>query len=287
MRPLRDRLRAALDEQGSTRAFAVFRLLLLGTVFWYVMDVKGVHPAHVDAPTLRRVVAVVLLLSTWSAWVGFKTRLSTALVALCWGLLQLRWGVSSTALHVTRDAQLLQALVVLALSPSGRSLSLDAWLAARRARRHGRAPPPERGPQWTRWLMVTSLSILYVTAAAELADAAWLSGHTIDRFWLGRWGSSDTLARAPALLHALSVSLAWTIVALLVVVGVGLWVPRWRGVVLALGIGLHLLTWPLFGAWPMTASILACYAAITPPAWVHDWLDTVFARPDEQGDAPR
>ncbi len=273
------------DGRGSTRGFAVARLLIIATLFWYVTGLSAYHPTLVDVPVLRRAIAVLLMVATWFAWIGYRTRAATVVIALCWGALHLYWGTSNSALNNTRDAQLLQALIVLALSPCGRSLSVDRWLALRRAARRGRPPPPERGPLWTRWLMIASLSSLYAWTAVELATSEWLSGLTIERFWVGRWGSSDTLAMAPSLIHALSVAFAWQLLTLLVVVALCLWVPRWRWYAVTLGVLLHLLTWPFFGAWPLTVTLLACYPMILPVDWVHDFIDAQLGAPANEATA--
>ncbi len=283
-------INAVFDEQGSTRALAITRLLVIGVLFWYVTSGSAFHPAHVDVPVARRGVAALLMVASWFAWVGYQTRAATVVIAISWGLLHLYWGTSSGTFATTRDAQLLQALVVLAIAPCGRSLSVDRWLAVRRAQRLQRPPPSERGPLWSRWLMIASLSSFYAWTAVELATSEWLSGFTIERFWVGRWGSSDTLAMAPELIHALSVALAWQVLTLLVVVALCLWVPRWRWYALTLGVILHLLTWPFFGAWPLTVTLLACYPMLVPTDWAHEFIDAQLGAPvtteSPSGDEP-
>jgi hypothetical protein len=270
------KLRAGFEREASTRGFALYRLLLVAVVFFYTTKASQFHPGYVEAPPLRQLMGLLMMVSAWLAWLGFQTRVATAVLAFSWGFLHLKWGMSERPGQLMEDAHMLQALVVLALSPCGRSLSLDRWLAVRRAEKHGQAIPPEMGPVWPAGLMIISLSCMYTWIFLGLATPTWFSGFAVEQIWLSQWASSDAFARHPELAHFICLAIAWIVLALTLVLAVGLLLPRFRVYMIALGVGLQLCIWPVVGMWPLTLTMLLVYAAIIPPEAVHRFFEVSF-----------
>jgi hypothetical protein len=80
--------------------------------------------------------------------------------------------LSTTQMHNNR-AYLVIVLALLALAPCGRTLSLDAWLRARR----GLAPLDPTGPAWTLWLLRFECATVYAASGmSKLLDPDWFGG---------------------------------------------------------------------------------------------------------------
>lgn len=79
----------------------------------------------------------------------------------------------------------------IALTPCGRSYSLDRYLAVRRAERLGTAPPAEYGNLWGLRLIAIQLSILYFFSALDKTNVAFLSGARLEHLYLWFYSGSD------------------------------------------------------------------------------------------------
>jgi len=177
-------LNAGLDRRGSLRAVALLRiaagpLILLHLRPFFDLAASGAtwsdrfhqpffewYPAvGGDAYLiLLRICAVAAVLVS----MGALTRIATAYVA---GFVTYNVFLSVTHFHHNR-AFLIILLTGLALLPSGRHLSMDAWLARRR-------DLPPRGPAllWPLWLMRFEVSIVYgASALSKIIDADWWNG---------------------------------------------------------------------------------------------------------------
>ncbi|MCA9718939.1 MAG: HTTM domain-containing protein [Myxococcales bacterium] len=267
-----------LELRGSTRGLAVTRIMLTGVVLYRALS--PIHPADVVAPQAKLLALVVLIAGVF-AFVGYRTRLFTALVAAAYFVLHIKYGFIDGAYMLSRGVQLSQALIVLALTPSGRSLSVDRWLAVRRARRQGVSPPPEDGPLWGVWPLAIMLSCMYFWAGYDKLDAAWFAGERIDRLWISSYGSSDAFARYPGLLRLGSIVSAYAVTGLELLLAVGLLIPRLRPYAPIPGLLLHLSIWLLLGVWPFTITCIACYPAIASPGAVHRFFDQLIPPPRE------
>jgi hypothetical protein len=268
-----------LTERASTRGLAVARLMLMGVLFFRTME--PLYMGNLGDPWAR-LATLLLVLSACSAFVGYRTRISLVVVLLSFYYLHVYHGMFLGEARLKRGIQLGQVLFGLALSPCGRSLSVDRWLAVRSARAEGREPPPEEGPRWTVWIFAISLSAMYFWAGVDKVDPGWLTGQRVDRLFLLAVGSSDTEALYPGLVKALAVSSAWFVVLAEFVLALGLLVPRWRPYMVIPGLALHLGIWMLIGVWPFTISCISNYAVIASPALIHRFFDLVSVRSSER-----
>ena len=261
-------------QEGSTRACAVLRMLVMGViVFWsLVRD----HPVGLDDP-LQRTLGVVLLVAAPMAFVGYKTRWSTMIVALVWGYLHVRWSLLEHSSY-RHGVQEVQSVLYVALLPCGKSFSIDRWLEVRRAKRVGEALPLEQGPLWATWIVVLSMSCLYFWAGMDKVDADWFAGRRMDRLLMHNWGSSDSLARYPDLVRWGSIAAAWGATTLELSLALGLLIPRLRRYMVFPGLALHLGIWLMLGVFPYTHLCIAAYVMLLPPERVHSFFDTVFER---------
>lgn len=173
-------------------------------------------------------------------------------------------------------------LVVLALSPSGRALSLDAWRARRRPGDAPEAPeqedpvigPTSRFARWPLLVIRWMLALAYLSAAyhkLRVAGLDWMNGYTLQYYilqdaerWnmpLGLW-----LGRHYWLILAMSiVSVLWEGTFFLVLI-----FPVLALIYVPLGLGFHTGTWVMMNARFLT--FMALYAAFVPWTDVYRWL---------------
>jgi hypothetical protein len=128
--------------------------------------------------------------------------------------------------------------VLLAVTPSGRSLSIDRLIELRRARRENREPAPERMPWWQLELFLLTIASLYMWTAYDKTDEKWFRGERMERYYLEWYGGSDSLVYSPWV-HSICVIMAWATTALEFTLAFGLLIRRFRHVVLWGGIMLH------------------------------------------------
>ena len=83
------------------------------------------------------------------------------------------------------------AALLIALTPCGRSYSVDRYLAVMRAGHDGLPPPPERGNLWGLRLIVLQLSVLYFFSAFDKTSYAFLSGARLEQIFLWYYAGSD------------------------------------------------------------------------------------------------
>jgi hypothetical protein len=100
---------------------------------------------------------------------GFLTRLATATT---FAVVAYNVFLSTTHFHNNR-AYLLIVLGALALAPSGRELSLDAWLR----RRQDKPPRALSAPAWPLWLLRFECAAIYAASGfSKLLDPDWFGG---------------------------------------------------------------------------------------------------------------
>jgi uncharacterized membrane protein YphA (DoxX/SURF4 family) len=131
------------------------------------------HPYAAWYPELPEAAYVALLWLAAAAAVamslGFLTRLATATT---FAIVAYNVFLSTTHFHNNR-AYLLIVLGALALAPSGRELSLDAWLR----RRRNRPPLDLSAPAWPLWLLRFECAAIYgASGLSKLVDPDWFGG---------------------------------------------------------------------------------------------------------------
>ncbi|HEU4404737.1 MAG TPA: HTTM domain-containing protein [Polyangiaceae bacterium] len=270
----------ALLAEGSTRTAAILRLgLVLQLWCRWALDFT---PFHTTSPDVRAIGASFFA-SSLLFFAGLKTRLAGAWLSLtlvaAYYHLGVRLGMHDEFSH-HHTRLLATATCLVALAPSGRSLSADRYLENVRAAREGRAPSPERGPLWAQRLVALQVSVLYLFTAIDKTQPAFLNGTRLEQIYLHLYAGSDYPAWAG--FHELAVAAAIATVALEYALAFGLWVPRWRRVLAPLGVAFHLVLYYCVPLRTFTASMCLLYLAFVDPDRVHAFIDTLLGR----GDAP-
>jgi hypothetical protein len=239
-------LQRRLVHEGSTRAVALMRIGL-AALAWseYAHSFRG----HVDLNTTRIVIGLLFYVFSTLMFLGVLSRLST----FCTGLTlfisyyELGYhGYRSEFLHYHTYA-MNTLIIVLALTPCGRSYSLDRWRSLRNAVGHGAPPAAECGPLWAVPLLSLQVSMVYLGGAYDKANALFLSGGRLQQIYSLYFGSHEGVS-IPYFFELMTI-MAWATVCLELALAVGLFVPRLQSVLIPAGIAFHALIY-----WSMPVS---------------------------------
>ncbi len=232
-----DRLLAMTDgfftKQGSTRVVGAMRIGAV-LVTWSRFG-AGMVPAFANGPA-----EIALCVSFWVfsvlAFVGLWSRVTIGLtglscMAIYYGQGLIGGNPALSSHHVYAQALL---CVLLAMTPCGRSFSLDRW----------RLGVPERGPTWGQTLIAVQVTVLYLGAVYEKSYPAWLDGSRLQQIGMNvALGSSLPEGWAGVLFSVATVLGAWLTWGIELALGVLVWVRRWRVRVLLVGFVFHALVY--------------------------------------------
>ena len=166
---------------------------------------------------------------------------------------------------------LVMAILFIALTPCGRSYSLDRWLVLRRAKKLGLPPPSEIGNLWGLRLIAIQLSVVYFWTAYEKLYWGFLSGERIEFLFYNYYAGYD-YASIPGF-SALCCIVAITTVILEFLLAFGLYIPRFRKYLMPAGIALHVLFYLLLPIRTFTLAMILLYLAFIPATSVHRFID--------------
>jgi hypothetical protein len=252
-RPVAAEPRAGVFERvGDISALSLLRILVgpitIAHLWPFLQDARaGIHyddhfwqpylagapriPGELWAPILWAGVVGALLMTF-----GVLTRLTTAttLVVVAGNLL-----LSGT--HFRHNRAFLTILLLgLALLPTGRARSVDAWWR----RRRGRAPLSPIAPLWPLVLLRVQVSLVYFASGfSKLVDPDWLSGLVL---WDRAVRYQGDIHPAPGWVVDLVTwrPLFWVVapaaIATELFLAAGLWWPRTRLIAIRLAIAFHL-----------------------------------------------
>jgi hypothetical protein len=193
------RVAERLAASGSTRQVALMRISL-ATVLWASWGYPFI--LHFDLHPDRVLLALSFYLASLLLFVGRWTRFATVWVAVTLGVALWHLGEADASTIWSKQHRQLTFVMtlLLALTPSGKSFSLDRWRSIRRARADKRPIPAEAGPLWgvvgirlfaglvlaftTLWLLQSDwISGVYVEAAFFDGQGAELSARLGSRGW--------------------------------------------------------------------------------------------------------
>lgn len=271
-RRARAKLEAFSLTEISSRPLGLFRIFMSVTIICHLTSFWA--GGRVDDHALSHALVVVFLLSTWFVLVGYKTRVATAIMALTALVLHMYYGVALDKYVLSKEVQKVQVMVLMALTPCGRSLSVDRAIEVRRARAEQRPPAPETMPWWQLELFILQISAVYLWAAENKSDPAWFRGERMERYWVEWFGGSDSLAFKP-LVHPIAVLLAWATTILEYVLAFGLLSRRWRPYLLWGGVLLHLGILYSLSVTYFSATMLLILGLCLPPRVVHDFISLI------------
>ena len=155
------------------------------------------------------------------------------------------------------------AHLYLAIGPSGAAFSLDRWLAQRRSGSPAPAAPSAGANLAMRLIQVHMCVIYFFAGISKLQGPSWWNGEAMWRAFANlEYQSLDMtwLAWHPWLVNAMShVSVMWEISFCVLI-----WKKRWRPLVLALAVVLHVGIGACLGMWTFGLIMLVGCAAFLP-----------------------
>jgi hypothetical protein len=185
---------------------------------------------HVEEAALVAAVFVV---------VGAGARLATAVLSLCcfWLLLVDPGGFKHNLFAIACFG------ILIAASPCGDRVSVDAWLRRLAARRGLVSAAPALRSAFVLRLVQAQVAVLYLFSTLVKVSDGWWSGHLL------YYGVDEAVARLRAMgfgaleplvrFRPFYVASAWAIVVLEALLVVGFFMPRFRRATIVLGIALH------------------------------------------------
>ena len=126
-------------------------------------------------------------LATSLMFIGLWTRIASLATATTIAIIYL--SRESSQHHHTY--LLLAATFLIALTPSGRSYSLDRWLALRRARKLNLPRPSEIGNLWGLRLIAIQLALIYFWTGYDKLKWAFLSGERMQFYIYNYYSGLD------------------------------------------------------------------------------------------------
>jgi hypothetical protein len=177
---------------------------------------------------------------------------------------------------------LIVSVVLLALSPCGRSFSWDRYRAVAQAQ-DARDIPPEYGDLWPQRLIALQLAALYFWAAVDKTNWSFLSGQRLEEafIWSFTGRALEPLISLGAILAVLSV----IVVVVEYFLAFAIFVRRWQMFVLPLGLALHAAFYVLLPVNTYSATVMVLYLALLDPDAVHRFLDRMI-QSHGQGPSP-
>ena len=262
----------ALRSEGSTRSAALIRIGLVLLVWSrWAMNVAPFAEPH----PLKPLLAAVLYVTTGLMFVGLWTRYSAAAVAAVTAAMYV-YGIThpfSSAWRSHHTYLLTIAIVYCALTPCGRSYSVDRWLAVRNARRAARPLPAERGNLLGLRLLTLQVAVVYFFAAFDKTHWGYLSGSRIEQILMNFYCGS-TYPAWPGF-HEVCVALGALTVVLEYALAFGLFFRGPRKLLLPLGVLFHVILYFALPVLTFSMTMILLYLAYLDPDEVHRVLDDV------------
>jgi len=227
--------------------------------FWWLVPDAMQWPVHLGC------IAILVLYTA-----GFLTRVTSILAAV----ITISYAHRAPLANFGLDQVNSFLVVYLALAPCGKTWSIDRlwerWRLARSAVRSGRAPvfvaaaPVASARVVTRLLQIQVCVVYLFASLGKLKGEAWWDGNAI---WMAianqEYQSADLtwLCHFPWLINLLThFTVAWELTFAALV-----WRPRWRPLVLAAGILMHLGIGAFLGMWTFGLAMILSYLSFAPP----------------------
>lgn len=276
-------VRWCIQYEGSTRGAALIRI---GTapILWSRCGPELRLLDFTAAPFVF-FASVLFFVGTLLMFVGYKTRVACILAGIA-----VTYFHNGEALYNQAGKQFLYTQywwlpVCLAMTDSGKSFSLDRWLALRKAKKTGKEPPAEWGSLFGLRLLAIHMSHIYFWGAYDKTDWEWFNGERLDRIWMDQVGTSE-YPEGPLFAFGFRAS-AWATVLLEYALAFALYFRRGRWIVMPMGIAMHVFFYATLWVHAFTAQMILCYLAFIPAATTHSVVDRILGRGPASTDADR
>lgn len=267
---------AALDwtvrYEGSTRSAALIRFFLPIVIWGRIGDRLLLYKVDHDAELF--LATLLFFGATLAMMAGLFSRISVPLVGLMMTYFYLYRGLYEGEEAWRVIQQYWAPTLFMIFTSSGRSFSVDRWLAVRRAQKAGEDPPEERGNLMGLRLIAILVSSIYLWGSLDKMDVAFLSGQRLDRIWMHFYGSSDypDWGWWPAAMWFFGTMTVVTEVSL----ALGLLYRPTRKYMVAVGIFMHAVFYMVLPVSSFSLMMWACYLAYFPADDIHRGLDAMM-----------
>ncbi len=270
----RGRLEAFATREVSSRSLGILRLFGSLTIYVEFASPWVIH--RTDDSTGTAILVLVLFAALNALTFGFKTRYAAIVAATCFAGLHLYYGVEQGVEKLIPPVFEFQMLVLFALTPCGRSLSIDRALEVRRALAAGREPPAERVEWWKLELFVVALASVHLWMAIDCTiRPEWLAGLVIEQDLLRLWSGADQFVYRPRT-GEVAVAAAWIAMIAAYLIAFGLLLRRWRRYFAYLAVVLHFAALFAFANTYLSGyynlMFLAALIACLDPTRVHEFI---------------
>lgn len=206
---------------------------------------------------------IVLLLAAIALTVGWHSRVAAVLVFV----LVLSFQYRNPLVFNAGDVLLRVEAFVIALAPSGAALSLDE------RRRTGSFWSAQTRAPWPLRLLQIQLTVVYLaTFVARMTGEKWPAGTAVSYALRLEDMVIVALPRAvlesPALMNAGT----WAVLVGEVLLGICVWKPRFRPIVVALGVALHLTIMVTIAVGFFSPAMMLLYLAFLPSDVAERWM---------------
>ena len=259
----------ATEMEGSTRSVGLLRLCW-GLILWArwadeLLPFRRIEFGH-------WALSVCFFVGTTGMVIGLFSRISALIAGLTTMAMVFvvghKMGVEPWTHHHTTF--LAVVTLALALTPCGRSFSVDRWMALRRAERQGNSWPLERGNVWAIRVVGLQLSAIYFWGAVDKTRWAYLGGDRLEQPLMYLYLGSDYPG---AWFHWAAIGMACTTVALEYCLAVGLWFQRVQKPLMAYGLLFHAGLYYFLPVTVFSIASMVAYLAYLCPQQVHDFID--------------
>jgi hypothetical protein len=162
------------------------------------------------------------------------------------------------------------ATFLCALTPCGKSYSVDRYLSVRKAKKNGSAPPGESGNLWALRLISLQVAFIYFWTAFDKTNWQFLGGDRMEYIFMWLYTGSDYPDLAG--FHTFMIIISWATV-LLEYSLIGLLFKRFRMWLVLPGLLFHGLIYILLPVGTFSLTMWALYLSFFDPDKVHAVMD--------------
>ena len=262
----------ALHTEGSSRTSALIRIGI-PLIIWARL---ANDLAFFNEPSLARILFEAnFFAATTLMLLGYYSRTACTWAAL--NMLAIYYyggyvlGIEPWTHH--HISLLAMATALSALTPCGKSYSLDRYFAVRKAQHLGHTIPAESGNLWGLRLMSLQLSIMYLGTAFDKTSWAFLGGDRLEALFMYYYSGSTY----PDMIgfHALMIVLSILTVALDYILAFGLIFEATRKWLIIPGLIFHGILYLFLPVFTFTVTVWLLYLAYLNADKVHAFIDTM------------
>jgi hypothetical protein len=266
----------ALLSEGSSRTSALIRIglaFLAWTSFAYDFALFRLPFHHISTIPEFFLFELIFFASSTAMLVGFHSRVAAMLTATTlFTVFYFGDNFTMSGSWTHHHAYLLaMATALCALTPCGKSYSLDRWFAVREAEKRNKPAPPERGSLWGLRLMSLQVSLTYFWTAFDKTTYAFLSGERLEAIFMNIYFGS--LYPSFPFFHELMVVTALVVVILEYALAGGLLFSATRRWLLIPGILFHALLYVFVPVSIFSTTVVLLYLAYCNADHVHSVID--------------